>query len=140
MPFNKGKFRSTVSPHHNPSTREKVQAKSSPMQHDAPHGEAAGATPEHVTKTNPGETQPHPETGVHAFHANHSGGGKYISHTHHDGGDVETQHHANGQEMHDAMVKTLPGDDGHMGGDTNEEMGTSDFSEQLGGIGGKDSY
>lgn len=140
MPFNKGKFRSTVSPHHNPSTGEKAPAKSSPMQNDEQHGKAQGGTEEHVTKTHPGETQPHPSTGVHAFSAHHTGGGKYTSHTHHDGGEVETQQHGSGQEMHDAMVKTLPGDDGHMGGDTNEEMGTSDFAEQLGGVGGTDNY
>jgi hypothetical protein len=137
-PFNKGKFRSTVSTHHNPTAGEKVPAKSSPTEKKGPA--EAGSTPEHVTKTHPGETQPHPQTGVHAFHAHHTGGGQYTSHTHHDDGTVQTQQHGSGEEMHDAMVKTLPGDTGHMGGDTNEEMGTSDFAEQLGGIGGKDSY
>lgn len=143
MPFNKGKFspasgRSTVSSHHNPSAGEKVPAKSSPTEKMAPHG--GTSTPEHVTKTHPGETQPHPETGVHAFHGHHVGGGKFVSHTHHDGGEVETKQHGNAEEMHDAQQKTLPGDSGHMGGDMNEEMGGEDFSEALGGIGGPDSY
>ena len=138
--FNKGKFKSTASAHHNPSAGEKVPAKSTPHEDgQAPHGQTDN-TPEHVTKTHPGETQPHPVTGVHAFHGHHVGGGKFMSHTHHDGGEVETQHHGSGEEMHDAMRKTLPGDSGHMAGNQKEDMGGEDFSEALGGIGGKDSY
>lgn len=140
MPFQHGKFRSTVDTHHNPSAGEKVPAKSSPTEKSQKPMESQGTPPKHVTETHPGETQPHPQTGVHAFHGHHVGGGKFVSHTHHDGGEVQTQHHGNADEMHDAMVKTMPGDSGHMGGDTNEEMGSSDFAEQLGGIGGGDSY
>lgn len=141
MPYHQGKFRSTVDTHHNPSAGEKVQPASTPKEDKGPAQAAhGGQAPEHVTKTHPGETQPHPETGVHAFHGHHVGGGKFKSHTHHDGGEVQTQEHGSGAEMHDAMRKTLPGDEQHMGGDQNEEMGGEDFSEALGGIGGKDSY
>jgi hypothetical protein len=138
MPFNKGKFRSTQDTHHNPSAGEKVAPASSPKEkQSAAHGEMQ---PEHVTKTHPGQTQPHPTTGVHAFMGMHKGGGKYQSHTHHEDGTVETRHHENADEMHQAQQETLPGDAGNMSHDQNEEMGGQDFSETLGGIGGGDSY
>ena len=135
MPFSKGKFRSTVDTHHNPSAGEKTPPASHPKEKGmAPHGEAG---PEHVTKTHPGETQPHPMTGVHAFHGHHVGGGKYMSHTHHDGGEVETQHHESADDMHSAMAEALPSEGGdHMGNDQNMDGGGQDFAESLGGLGG----
>lgn len=138
MPYQQGKFKSTVSAHHNPSSGEKSPASPRPMGGDkgqAPHGEQQ---PEHVTKTHPGQTQPHPTTGVHAHIGMHKGGGKYMSHVHHDGGEVETQHHENAGDMHSSMQQTLPNEGDQMGGDQNMDMGGQDFSETLGGLGGAD--
>lgn len=134
MPYDKGKFRSTVSPHHNPSAGEKLPAKSTPTEKSSvPHGEMQE---EHVTKTHPGETQPHPTTGVHAVMGMHKGGGKYMSHTHHDGGEVETRHHESAGDMHQAQQEAMPEEGGQMHDDANAGMGGQDFSETLGGIGG----
>ena len=100
-------------------------------EHQAPHG---GSAEEHVTKTHPGETQPHPVTGVHAFHAHHTGGGKFRSHTHHDGGDVETREHGSHEEAMSAHDEAFPSEQGEPDGD--EAMGGMDFEKSLGGIGG----
>lgn len=91
--------------------------------------------PEHVTKTHPGETQPHPETGVHAVHVHHLGGGKHMTHTHHDGGEVTTKNHNTAEEAMEEAHQGLPSGD-HMGDDNNAEMGGTNFAEQLGAIGG----
>jgi hypothetical protein len=98
----------------------------------APHD---GNNRKHVTETHPGTTQPHPRTGVHAFHGHHTGGGHYESETHHDGGDVEVRQHQNAEEMHDAMSASLPGEniDEREEGDLGEDYGSN-----LGGIGGED--
>ena len=118
------------------STGEKTPPASTP--HEKEHGQAqsphGGGGMEHVTKTHPGKTQPHPVTGVHAFHGNHMGGGKYESHTHHDGGEVETRQHGSADEMHQAMKEALPGD-AEMD-QRGADMTGSDFSGALDGIGG----
>jgi hypothetical protein len=138
MPFNKGKFSSH--PGAVKSTGEKNPPAKMGMHEqgkgeaEAPHGQTG---PEHVTKTHPGETQPHATTGVHAFHAHHQGGGKYMSHTHHDGGDVETRNHPNHSEMSSAASEALPPDEQGEGNDMHD--GGMDFSEALGGIGGTDT-
>lgn len=101
---------------------------------EAPHGKDGE---KHVTETHPGKTQPHPHTGVHAFVAHHTGGGKYTSHTHHDGGDVETRQHGNEADMHTAMKEALP-DTGQQSDETSDMRGgNEEFAEQLGGVGGE---
>lgn len=136
--FNKGKFRSH--PGQVKSAGEKTPPASHPKEEGhAPQGDVGGKGEKHVTETNPGETQPHPVTGVHAFHGHHVGGGKYKSHTHHDGGDVETRSHATAQDMHQAMKEALPDDQESQDGQDNDiRDGNGDFSEQLGGIGGNE--
>jgi hypothetical protein len=137
--FKHGSFR------HHPgeasSTGSKTPPASSPHEKEhgpaqAPHGQAG---PEHVTKTHPGETQPHPVTGVHAFQAHHQGGGKYKSHTHHDGGEVETREHPNHGDMMNSMNEALPdeGQEAHGGQGNDIRDGSMDFSESLGGVGGE---
>jgi hypothetical protein len=145
VPFNKGKFRSTVDAHHNPSAGEKASgeknpAKSSPTEKGKPPMEGHGTPPQHVTQTHPGMTQPHPQTGVHAVHTLHKGGGKYETQHHNEDGTVEQRQHSSAEEAHQSAQESLPGDSGQMHGDQNEEMGGQDFSETLGGIGGGDSY
>lgn len=88
---------------------------------------------EHVTKSHPGQTQPHPTTGVHAFHGHHTGGGKYKSYTHHDGGEVEERDHASAGDMHQAGNEALPDEGSQMG----NEGGMDDFSGALSGVGGE---
>jgi len=122
------------------STGSKVEPASTPQEKEhgpaqAPHG--GGGGPEHVTKTHPGETQPHPVTGVHAFHAHHVGGGKYMSHTHHDGGDVETRHHPDHADMMNAHEEAFPPSEGDNPGDNSDMRdGGMNFAESLGGVGG----
>jgi len=136
MPFSGGKFKSH--PGQVKSTGEKTPPAKTGMHEQgkgpaqSPHG---GSSEEHVTKTHPGTTQPHPTTGVHAFHANHTGGGKYQSHTHHDGGEVETREHPSAGDMHAAMSDALP-DDQQGDGMNDQHNGGQDFGEELGGIGG----
>jgi hypothetical protein len=102
----------------------------------APHGDVGE---KHVTETHPGETQPHPATGVHAFHGHHIGGGKHKSYTHHDGGNVEVQHHETAGDMHQAMHEALPDDQEAQEGQGRDiRDGGEDFSDQLGGIGGNE--
>lgn len=67
-------------------------------------------SPEHVTKTHPGMTQPHPSTGVHAFHSMHKGGGKFESHTHHEDGNVEVRPHDNAEDLQAAHQEAMPSD------------------------------
>jgi hypothetical protein len=136
MPFHQGKFRGSTgekgpkpTPTHSSMDKTKEMVHGKPQE---PHG--GGSTEEHITKTHPGTTQPHPETGVHAFHANHTGGGKYTSHTHHDGGQVESRQHENAADMHSAMHEALPAEGGgEMAGNMAPDDG---FGESLGGIGG----
>lgn len=82
-------------------------------EHTPAHPVEHGTPPKHVEETHPGETQPHPTTGVHAFHAHHTGGGHYTSHTHHgdshpDGKHVETQDHDSHEDMLSAMHEAFP--------------------------------
>jgi hypothetical protein len=141
MPFSKGKFgpHSTGEKGPKPAPVEKSMDKSKEMIHgkaQEPHG--GGSTEEHITKTQPGVTQPHPVTGVHAFHAHHAGGGKYTSHTHHDGGEVEKRDHGTAEEMHQAHQEAMPGQDASQGSEqqvaADGDMG--EFGDSLMGIGG----
>lgn len=133
--YSQGKFK----PHGQVAPPAKqVEAASTPTEQghgpaQSPHG---GGSVEHVTKTHPGETQPHPVTGVHAFHGHHVGGGKHVSHTHHDGGNVETKQHPTAQDMHAAMQDALP--DGDQSDPTDRDMrdGGQSFDESLGAVGG----
>ena len=134
--FQHGKFRSTGEKGPKPAPAEKSMDKTKEMVHgkaQQPHG--GGDTVEHITKTHPGTTEPHPVTGVHAFEAHHVGGGKYTSHTHHDGGEVETRHHEGAADMHSAMHEALPDEGAHETGMDNEGMDNG-FADSLGGIGG----
>ena len=98
----------------------------------SPHG---GGGEEHVTKTHPGQTQPHPVTGVHAVHMHHQGGGKYLTHHHHDGGEVETRQHGSASEAHQAAQESLP--DENMEQDRGGEVPGEDFADAMGGVGGE---
>lgn len=135
-PFSRGHFR----PGQIKSTGEKAPADSNPskpMGKESPKPPQSNQSPmehapQHVTETHPGETQPHPSTGVHAFQAHHTGGGKFKSHTHHDGGDVESKDHNSHEEMSSSMHDALPPDEsgeGHQG-----EMDMA--GEDMAGIGG----
>jgi hypothetical protein len=118
---------------------------SHPQEGQHPMGHAANAhehgTPKHVEETHPGETQPHPTTGVHAFHAHHTGGGHYTSHTHHGGGgggggEVETRDHGSHADMLSAMHEAFPAEN-----EADEERegpadGTEYAEELAEGIGG----
>jgi hypothetical protein len=142
MPYMHGKFKpagghSAGAPTHAAGAVHSAGNKPAPTPNEHEHGMAqtphGGSSEEHVTKTHPGKTQPHPVTGVHAFHSHHQGGGKYESHTHHDGGEVETRQHPDQQDMAGAMNEALP-PEGEMGGrDQIPEMGEM---EGLSGIGG----
>ena len=70
------------------------------------HGEA---NMPHSSETH--GTQPHPKTGVHSVHVMHMGGGHAMTHTHHDGGHIESKHHASLQEAHDHAQSMLPPDE-----------------------------
>ena len=96
----------------------------------APHGDVGE---KHVTETHPGKTEPHPHTGVHAFHAHHVGGGQYHSHTHHDDGTVESKQHRDHGDMMAAMHEALPPTD-----DADHDLrdGGESFGEELGAVGG----
>jgi hypothetical protein len=87
----------------------------------------------HVTETHPGTTQPHPQTGVHAVHMHHMGGGKYQTHHHHDGGSVEVRDHQDAHDAHQAAQESLPGE-----GQAEREEGDygEDYGTSMGGIGG----
>lgn len=143
MPFQHGKFGPAKSSKPGAVKSTGSKPPSEPPMHDkggSEHGDkqaAHGETGEkHVTETHPGETQPHPTTGVHAFHGHHSGGGKYKSFTHHDGGDVEERQHESAGDMHSAMNESLP----DQGGDMNQSQdGGMDYGADLGGIGGQQS-
>lgn len=64
----------------------------------------------------------------------HVGDGKYRSHTHNDGGEVETREHPSREDMAATMDEALPPDAGGQG--TDIRNGNVDFSQELGGIGG----
>src|ERR1700690_865587 len=134
MPFHRGKFSSAAKNNH-PGAVKSLGEKTPPAKVGmeekgaAPHGDVGE---KHVTETHPGETQPHPSTGVHAFHGHHVGGGKYKSYTHHDGGEVEQRDHQSAGEMHQAMHEALPDDQENQEGQGNDiRDGGEDFSDQL---------
>lgn len=134
--YQHGKFRSTGEKGPKGPTVEKSMDKTKEMIHgkaQQPHG--GGDTEEHITKTHPGTTQPHPETGVHAVSIHHAGGGKYVSHTHHDGGQVETRQHGSAEEAHQAVQEALPSE-GQGDMESAQHIPDDGFGEQLGGIGG----
>ncbi|MBU6231666.1 hypothetical protein KGP36_03275 [Patescibacteria group bacterium] len=132
MAFMHGKFREPR------AEGEKSMPGKSPKDHEMEHGKSmaphGGSEEKHVTETHPGETQPHPVTGVHAFHAHHMGSGKFKSHTHHDGGEVETRHHPNEADLHQAHKDAFPDEFGDDDGTSQGEG--SDFSDSLSGVGG----
>lgn len=115
----------TIAPEHG-QLKEHTAAK--PVEHGTP--------PKHVEHTHPGETQPHPETGVHAFHAHHTGGGHYRSYTHHGDGSVEPQDHDTHADTLAALHQALPAqeeaDEEHEG----PADGTEYAQELSSGIGG----
>lgn len=132
--YKHGKF---IRPGQVKSSGEKPPAEKPPKsQHEMEHGESqaphGGSGEEHVTKTHPGQTQPHPVTGVHAFHAHHTGGGKYRSHTHHDGGEVETRDHESHGDMMAAHQEAFPPDE--QGGQ--DQGGMGGYEDALSGVGG----
>ena len=56
-------------------------------------------------------TQPHPTTGVHAVHIHRMGGGKAMTHTHHEGGHIESQEHPTMGDAHAHAQQSLPAED-----------------------------
>lgn len=115
--------------------------------HHSPKGHGAeeqhGTPPQHVEETHPGETTPHPETGIHAFHAHHvDGGHSYVSHTHHGashpkGRHVETRTHDSHEDMlaahHEAFPPQEEADEEHEGAADGTE-----YADLLGGgVGGQ---
>lgn len=135
MPFNKGKF---TKPGAIKSTGEKGPSEARPSSTGAKETQPAHGDggEKHVTETHPGQTQPHPTTGVHAIQAMHVGGGKYKSHTHHDGGEVETRHHEEENGMHQAMKEALPPAENNGESQQDDHDGGMPFGEVLGGVGG----
>ena len=132
MPYKHGKFgRSSTGS--KPPADKPMQSKPKGEESQTPHGDSGQ---KHVTVTHPGKTQPHPATGVHAFHANHMGGGKYESHTHHDGGDVETKQHENHADMMAAMNQALPDDQQGEQMPMHDDMHGDMADSMAGGIGG----
>lgn len=90
-----------------------AKGKAEPEKNGGPmDGEHEHGAVEHVTKTHPGETQPHEKTGVHAVHIHHTGGGKFTTHTHMEDGSVQTDHHENAAAMHDHMHQQFPTEEG----------------------------
>ncbi len=139
MPFKHGKFSGAGQvksagekpPKNDNADKQKTPPASTPKEKGkGPAQQNQQPAVQHVTQTHPGETQPHPMTGVHAVHAHHKGGGAYTTHTHHDGGDVETNDHGSAAEMHGHMQQALP-DDGM--GQPQQPTGMDDA---LGGVGG----
>jgi len=135
--FKHGSFRN------HPGKIQSTGIKGPATDHKIEHGPAQAAHGDegekHVTETHPGQTQPHPVTGVHAFHAHHTGGGKYKSYTHHDGGDVETRDHSGEHEVKHAHDEAFPSE----GGESSQGGGMdadSDMGEALSGVGGGESY
>jgi hypothetical protein len=51
---------------------------------------------------------PHPMTGVKSVSAHHMGGGKYTTHTHHEDGGMQEDHHENAASMHAHVAQSLP--------------------------------
>lgn len=67
-------------------------------------------------------TQPHPKTGVHAVHIHHMGGGKAVTHTHHEDrakgeNGIETQDHDSMDDANQHAQAMLPSGDQ----DTNQD-------------------
>ena len=147
MPYKQGKF----VPHGTasmgkPISSQKPAAHAPMTEHEQKHGKAQaphGATSQekHVTETHPGKTQPHPETGVHAFHMHHtgehaSGGPGYTTHTHHDDGTVETRENRTQAEAQQDQQEAFPETaDNQM---QNEPMGDDkqEYAGMMDGIGG----
>lgn len=128
MPFQGGKFKpagETKKGKDNSATPAKDKAKPQAMQSKTKQGEEQSQAPEHVNQTHPGQTQPHPGTGVHAFHAHHTGGGKYTSHTHHGDGTVETQQHPDVSQMGQAGDSAFPSQEQ----ESQETMAQNDMSD-----------
>lgn len=136
MPFKAGKF---SGPGASQPMGSKLPPASTPKakvadESEAPHGVQG---PKHVTETHKGMTQPHPMTGVHSVHGFHKGGGKYESHTHHDGGDVEVKQHPSSDDMYSSMQEAMPSEGGQPGDGMSDD--SMDYSDALGGVGHMDS-
>jgi hypothetical protein len=141
MPFKHGKFGPAggTKPGAIHSTGSKAPEPQQKHSQDKGEAQAAhnGPAMEHVTKTHPGATTPHPVTGVHAHMSMHKGGGKYTSHTHHDGGEVESREHNSHQEMQQAHDEALP--DENQGQPEQDDGSGMDQMGELPGIGGESS-
>lgn len=131
MPFSHGKFGPAKSskPGSVKSTGSKAPEPEKSDKKDSMPQQEHGEGMKHVTETHPGMTQPHPTTGVHAVMGMHKGGGKYMSHTHHDGGEVEQKEHPSSSDMAQHMQQAMPDDQQQ---DPNQQ---ADFSGDLTGIG-----
>jgi hypothetical protein len=115
------------------SKEEKLPAKSTPTEKGkAPQADVGE---KHITETHPGQTQPHPTTGVHAVAVHHKGGGKHTTHTHHEDGTVESKEHNTAAEAHGQVQNGLPSDGMDSGADP--MGGGEDYSDVLSGIGGQ---
>ena len=152
MPYKNGKFlpagkvahkpgatKPTISsrPHGSAPEKDKhVEKHGAPLAPHDQHGE------KHITETHPGKTKPHPETGVHAFHAHHtgehaSGGPAFATHTHHDDGTVETKENRSQDEMEQDQHEAFPEPMNESAENQSSDGGGEDFAETLGeGVGG----
>lgn len=142
MPFSKGKFvkpgSNAVGPniHPKPGTHPVEKNGKPDSKPQAPHNTAGE---KHVQETHAGKTEGHPVTGVHAFHAHHTGshsggGSSYTTHTHHDDGIVDSKENQSHDEMTASQNEAFPpqeqadnqpmDDDGSgMGDDMGESVG-----------------
>ena len=135
----KASFRSKVSPE--PGARPAKPNGDSPLKKPV-HGEPqaphdAHQQEKHIKETHPGKTQAHPVTGVHAFHAHHTGGGQYTHHTHHDDGTVASREGQSEQDTKAAHDEAFPPEESAeleqdpMGNEGAEYAG--DMAEGIGG-------
>ena len=95
-------------------------------------GEANEPNQQHSSQTH--GTQPHPQTGVHAVHIHHMGGGKAMSHTHHDGGHIESQQHNSMDEAHQHAQSMLPANSGQPQAEPDGDEYALGGDDELGGM------
>ena len=122
MPFKSGHFGPAKPAEKKAAPPKEPQAKE-PKPKMAATGE--GSQMEHASKHG---TSPHPQTGVHAV-AIHHHGDHVMTHTHHDGGQIESMQHGSLDEAHQHAQEQLPPDQMHQEPDADDQMaGAGDMS------------
>lgn len=99
---------------------------------EPPHG---GPAEQHITASQPGKTEGHPATGVHAITVLHTPGGGYEAMVHREGGEVESQQLGTRDELMASMDAEFP-PDGAEGAPPMDPMADMDMGDSLGGVGG----